>query len=178
MGFSMFAVGNDAFRYDRDNIIDGDDFDSIKILAVLQSIEPVKDYHAPINMSFVGAATEHFQPSADMIDLAGGIAVMEFLHMLKNSLDLLAMCDSENGFIALSAKQTHTFWADDVRFVKFYFCNSADPGTDFVRTIKSALTDTGMNNWGVLRALAGVLNSFYEHIGQSGTPKICIYLTK
>jgi hypothetical protein len=179
MGFSMFAVAQD-FRYDRDDILDGDDFDSIKILAVLQSIEPInKDsWLTNINMSYVGAAADKYQPSAGMVDLAGGIAAMEFLHLLKNAIDCLAMCDSENGSIAVSCRQTHTFWADDVRFAKFYFSTSSDPGTDFMRTIKSALVDTSLNNWGVLRALTGVLSSYYEYIGQAGTPKIIIYLTK
>lgn len=175
MSFRVFAAGSQHFHYARDNNPDMDIFNAADVASALRSVgspsvrgvaEGVADYYVP---SDTGAYREGI----------AAIARMEFLHMLKNSVDFLAMCTgSSDGWISVAPRQSHVLWPDTASFARYNFSPGDDPGSEFFRTIRPALEATDMNNYGVLRMLALVLSRYYDHIGDSGTPMIQIQLFK
>ena len=163
MSFSIFAAGSCDFHYKKDDCIEGDDFDVVKILAILQSMQPTAAGAA-------GAAGEIVidQTFPDITDAMGAVALFEFLHLLKTSVDLLAMNSGSNGgWISVASTETHLLWPDTVRFNSYKFKPGNDPGTEFVKTIGPGLKETDLNNWGVLRALVLVMNKFADKYDNS-----------
>lgn len=173
MGFDVFASGSGGFHYKKDGFIDGDDFDTLKILGEALSTEPTK-------LGVVDAARGHYL-SKDMSDLASVLAKREFLHALTDTVDLLAVRGgSGDAFIALTAKQTHALWADTLRFAKYAFDPGDSPGAEFIKAIAKNLDDTDLKTWGVLMALTIVLSKFLDHLNScdaSVPTMINIFLT-
>lgn len=177
MSFNIFASGvanGQAFHYYRENCIDGDDFVVVELVATLSSMQ----------QNAIGVA----QSSAETIiskllpgsapDGMGTIAFLEFLHVLKNQIDSLAMCDgASNGRITVFSKDSGIF-TDKYGNATYEFYPGRDPGTEFVRAIGKCLEDTDMNNWGVMRALVIVLTQYSNQLGQSGKPNLMIQLDK
>ncbi len=174
MSFNIFASGNalgQPFHYERDDCIDGDDFNIVELISTLQGLTPSA-------AGVAGAAIEHNLPG-DAPEGMGVVAFLEFLHTLKNIVDCLAMCDdASNGRITVFTKQKHFFSADDLGYGRYYFYPGNDPGTEFIKAIGRSLEATDMNNWGVLRALVIVLTLYSNAVGQSGKPDIMIQLEK
>ena len=172
MSFRIFAAGSDNFHYEKDGNIDKDTFETIKVLAILQSMEPTKAGAGQ-------AAAEYVLPSAGITDLMEAMAAREFLHNLGNAVSFLAMCSgASDGWISVSARKSHILWPDTMGIARYNFSPGDDPGSEFIRLIAPPLKTTDMNNWGVLLVLSNVLAKFSQHIGESATPMINIQLSK
>ena len=173
MSFDVFASGSGGFHYQRDNVINGDDFDALTIASEVQSLNPT-----PLGLA--DGVRGHYL-SKDMTDAITVIAQREFLYSLKESVDLLAIRGSADGSIAVTAKQKHPLWPDTLRFAKHGFDPGDSPGSEFIRAITKSLDDTNLKSWGVLMALTIVLSKFLEHLNSrdaSLRTMINIFLTR
>jgi hypothetical protein len=156
LSFNVFASGS-GFHYQKDSFFDGDDFDTLKILDDMLLMEPSK-------LGVVDAARSHFF-SKDTRDATPLLAKRKFLSALTETVDLLGIrAGSADGFIAVTAKQSHPLWADTVRFARYGFVPEDSPGTEFIRVIDKSLDDTSLKTWGVLMALTIVLSKFLDHL--------------
>ena len=173
MSFDVFASGSGGFHYQKDDFIDGDDFDALKIASEIRTLEPTK-------LGVVDAVRDHFL-SKDMSDAMPVLARREFLYTLTESVDLLSTrASSATGFIALTAKRRRAF-IDTIRFAKYSFDPGSSPGTEFFHANVKNLEDTGLNTWGVLMALTLVLSGFLDHLNArdaSLAPMVNIFLTR
>jgi hypothetical protein len=160
MSFDVFASGSGGFHYTKDGFIDGDDLDMVKLASEVQSLDPT-----PLGVA--DAVKNHYLSkylSKDMTDAMAVIAQREFLYSLKESVDLLAVRGSADGFITVTAKQKHALWPDTLRFAKYGFDPGDSPGSEFIRAIAKSLDDTDLKTWGVLMALTIVLSKYSEHL--------------
>jgi hypothetical protein len=172
MGFRIFAAGTDDFHYENPNFVDKSDFDMVQTIAKLQGLDGTA-------MGVVATGVDFVQPSAGITDLMDTIATTEFLHNLSNAACFLAMCSgAAEGWISVSARETHYLWPDTAGFARYRFSPGESPGSEFLTRVGPVLRNTGMANWGVLLALGNVLGSYSNRIGLSGTPMINIQLTK
>jgi len=172
MSFRVFAVGAGDFHFVKDGCLEGSDFDTMKTVSTLSTMEPSK-------MGVAGAAADKYLPSAGLADLAGSVATLEFLHLLNDTVDWLAVNAGDDSSISVFAKQPHPLWPDTVRFSVYNFAPGDNPGAEFVRTIGQGLKDTDLDNFGVLAALVSVLAKYSDFItGKPITPRINIELTK
>jgi hypothetical protein len=177
MSFNIFASGvanGQTFHFYRENCIDGDDFNIADLISTLQGM----------NQNVIGVAQAAAESviskmiSGSAADAMGTVAFLEFLHVLKDQIDSLAMCDdAANGRIIVYTKKWHLI-QDTYGTGQYLFPKSIDPGTEFVRAIGPALEATEMNNWGVLRAMVIVLTLYSNAVGQSGKPMLMIQLDK
>ncbi len=171
MSFRIFASGSPHYHYEKSDCLDDSAFDMIDLLAKLQTMEP----------SWMGAgatAVDIVQPSAGIIDLMKTMATMEFLHNLSNAVCFLAMCSgSSNGWISVSAVETHLMWPDTGDSKTYRFDPGDSPGSEFIKKIGPALKAANMANWGVLRMLGLVLAQYSSKIDDNATPIINISLT-
>jgi hypothetical protein len=166
VGFNIFASGTGKFHYQRDGFIDGDTFAPMKLVSELMTMSPNKE-------GVITTAIGHYQPG--ITDLAEGMATLEFLHLLNDSVCFLAMCSgASDGWISLSSTQTHLMWPDTKAFARYNFQPGDDPGAEFIKLVGPGLKETGLNNWGVLAALALVFSKFSDHIGEDARPIINI----
>ncbi|WP_419810120.1 hypothetical protein [Sphingomonas sp.] len=171
MSFQIIASGAGGFHYQNDNAVDLDDFNMVKFLNSVQFSKPeVSDA--------IQWAAEQASPSADMSDAVGAVAHIELLQLLIESVDMLATCGgADSGFISLLTIQKHVLWADDSRLEKFNFSGKSEPGLQFVRHIRKALTDTDLSTIGVIFQLAAATSKYHSKIGSDGTPKLWIRLS-
>jgi hypothetical protein len=171
MSFRIFASGTNNFHFEQDDCIDGDDIDMVDLISKFQGMEP----------TWMGAgqvAIDIAQPSAGIIDLMEAMAMIEFCHMLSNAVCFLAMKGgASDGWIFVSARESHLLWPDTGGNAKYSFYPGDSPGTEFIRKIKPALEEADMANWGVLRMIALVLTRFDAHIPDSARPIISIQLS-
>ena len=169
MGFRIFAAGTKGFHYVRDNVVDGSEFETVKIVATLMNME--------LSASGVGgAAMDHQAPG--ITDLMVSMATMESLHNLNNAVSFLATnASSGNGWISVSSTQKNILWTDTMSFVKYNFKPGNNPGAEFIKKIGPGLKETDMNNFGVLMALAIVINKYSNRISDSDTPILNIQLS-
>lgn len=174
MSFNISAFGvahGKPFHFNRDDCIDGDDFNIANLIATLQGL-------TPSSAGLVAAGIEHNLPGSGA-DAMGVIAQIEFLHVLKNCVDSLAMCDDAgNGWICVSSIEKRFILSDNFGFGKYEFDPGDDPGTEFMKIIGPGLANCGMDNWGVLRILVIVLTRYSDVLGQSGKPVLNIQLSK
>ena len=170
MSFNVFASGS-GFHYKKDDLIDKDDFDALKVVSTLTTME----LSAP---GVVNAGIDYKKP--DMTDLMETIATSEILHTLIDGVSLLATCSgASDGWISVSCTRHQLLWPDTKSFGRYNFSRGDDdPGAEFIRAIGPALKATNMNNYGVLAALSIVLAKFSDYIGQNGTPMINIMLDR
>ena len=155
MGFRTFAYGLPDFHYTEARSPDGGDFDTIKLLATLQTMEPSK-------MGVVGAVADQTLPSAGITDLISAVANQEFMHMLIDSVSFIAMSPNADGaHISLTLTVKRKLWVDQVTFNKYDFTPGDSPGVEFVHAISKNLKETGFDNWGTLRSL----RSYWPSIG-------------
>lgn len=170
MSFSIFAAGTNKFHFKDPKCFDDKDIDMVDLISKFQTMEP----------SLMGAgatAVDIVQPSKGIMDLMQTMATMEFLHFLSNSVCFLAMKGgSSNGWISVSATESHLLWPDTGGNGTYKFDPGDSPGTEFIKKIGPALKAADMANWGVLRMLAIVLGKFSNHIDDSSTPMINISL--
>lgn len=170
MGFSIFAAGTRDFHYSRDNCIDDSDIDMVDLMSKFQTMEPTR-------MGAAATAIDIAQPSAGIIDLMQTMATMEFLHLLNNAVSFLALKpQASNGWIFVSARESHLLWPDTGGNGEYRFSPGDNPGREFMREIGPALQAADMANWGVLREIALCLSRFDAHIG-NGRPCITIQLS-
>lgn len=170
MSFNVFASGVPHFHFERDNNPDDDLFEAASVVNALRATSPSAAGAAS------GAAT-YVTPNS-YLGAVSALARMEFLHLLKTSVDLLAIRPrANNGWIAVSARETHILWPDTGGFAKYSFTPGRDPGTEFFQVIYPSLEEADMNNYGVLRMLALVLSMYNNHIDDSDPVAIQIQLT-
>lgn len=168
MGFNIFASGTGKFHYQRDGFVDGDTFAPMKVVSELMTMGLNPE---GVTTTVIG----HYQPG--ITDLAEGMATLEFLHLLNDSVGFLAMCSgSSDGWISVAGTQTHLLWPDTKSFARYNFTPGDDPGAEFIKLIGPGLKETGLNTWGVLAGLSIVLSKFYQAIGDDATPIINIFL--
>ncbi|MBX7171688.1 MAG: hypothetical protein K1X72_12080 [Pyrinomonadaceae bacterium] len=172
MSFKIFASGPSDFHYNADKNIEGDDFELTKLLGILNQAKP----------TVTGVATaiaDVKSPSMGVTDFAELLAYREFVHNLKNAVDLLAMNSNvSQGWIFLSVTIKNLIFSDTIKTAKYSFSPGTNPGKEFVSKIYRTLEDTGMNHWGVIRALSTVLSKFANELSDSKTPAINISITK
>ena len=171
MSFRIHAAGSRGFRYTRDNQPDDDIFEAAAIISALNASGP----------SVGGVAegvADYALPSVDVTDGARAVASMTFLWMLRDAVDLLSTCSRvSQGWISVAPRQENALWADTSAFARYEFSSRDSHGSEFIRTILPALRTTGLNNYGVFRALALAVADYHGHIGQSGPPTMLIQLT-
>lgn len=169
MSFRVFAAGVPNFHFERDNNPDDDIFEAAEVLNAIRASGP----------SIEGAASgvaEYVTPNS-YLGAVNALARMEFLHLLKMSVDMLALRPkARQGWIAVAPRESHLLWPDTADFAKYSFSPGSDPGTEFFKKIKGPLKNTGMNNYGVLRMLALVLSMYNNHINDSDPVMIQIQL--
>jgi len=171
MSFSIFASGSPDFHYSKDDCLDDSAFDTIDLLAKLQTMEPTW-------MGAGATAIDIAQPSAGIVDLMKTMATMEFLHNLSNAVCFLAMCSgSANGWISVSAVEKHWYWPDTGDTKTYRFDPGDSPGAEFIKKIGPALKAANMAHWGALRMMGMVLAKYSSKIGDNATPIINISLT-
>ena len=177
MSFNIFASGvanGQTFHYYRADCIDGDDF---AVADLISTLSFMKQNTIGVAQAVAEKIVGKYLPGSAP-DGMGTIAFLEFLHVLKNLVDSLAMCDDAlNGYIIVFSKNSGVF-SDDYGEGRYTFRPGNDPGTEFVRAIGKCLEVTDMNNWGVLRALIIVLTLYSNAVGQSGKPMLMIQLDK
>jgi hypothetical protein len=178
MSFNIFAAGATGptkgggrghFHYSKDDCLDQGDFDPPALLSMIPSspdASGVAEKIAGSPESHLGAAT-----------VAGmaKIAELEFAHLVRTSVDLLAMHGS-GGKITLYCLQTHWYWADTNSFVEFNFSGSSNPGRDFLKKIGPGLVKTELNNFGVLAQIAICLSKYDSALPNNSSPFLNISL--
>jgi hypothetical protein len=171
MSFDIFAAGSGKFHFKMEGCIDDSELDMVDLLGKLQTMEPTW-------MGAGATAVDIVQPSAGIIDLMKTMATMEFLHNLSNAVCFLAMKGGvADGWIFVSARESHLLWPDSGGNAKYKFQPGNSPGAEFVKKIGPALKEANMATWGVLRMLAIVLAKYSNHIDDSATPIINIQLS-
>jgi len=190
MSFRTFAAGRPSFHYHRDDNVEGDEFNALKLLATLASLGPGRKEMIPGSALWTAgtalgsraiSAGGSLLPSADTADGAMALASREFLEMLVNTVSLLAISPGAGGDakIAVTSRNHHPLWPTTVGFAMYNFVPGDDPGTEFVRAIAPSLEKTGLHRWGVLRSLVLVLSEYSNKIaGTNTTPFISIELDK
>lgn len=174
MSFYIFASGSPHFHYKETKKIDGDTFETMKILDALQSVPQIKDKLID-KMNVVEGATGYALPSISITDVAEGIATIELLSLLSEVVDFLAMNPvTSEGWISVSAKKSNTFWADTVSSTRYTYSPGYSPGKEFIRKIAPGLGATDMNNWGVVRAMIEVLSKYQQHINSNEVERAMI----
>ncbi len=169
MSFRIFAAGVPNFHFERDNNPDDDVFEVAEVLNAIRASGPSVGEAA-------NAAAEYVTPNS-YLGAISALARIEFLHLLKTSVDLLALRPkARQGWIAVAPREDHLLWPDTAGFAKYTFNPGSDPGTEFFNKIKGPLKETGMNNYGVLRMLAMVLSMYNNHISNSDPVMIQIQL--
>jgi hypothetical protein len=103
------------------------------------------------------------------------IAELEFAHLVRTSVDLLAMHGS-GGKITLYCLQKSWYWADTNSFVEFNFSGSSNPGRDFLKKIGPGLVKTELNNFGVLAQIAICLSKYDTALPNNSSPFLNISL--
>lgn len=172
MSFRIHAAGSDGYRYTRDNNPDEDIFEAASVISALNASGPS-----------VGGAVEgvadYVSPSVSVTDGARSVASATFIHMLRDSVDMLATCGgASQGWISVSPRLTHTLWPDTSDFARYEFYPGDSPGSEFIRMILPALGTTDFNHYGTFRALSIVLSDYYHHLNGNGTPTILIHLSQ
>lgn len=126
MSFRVFAAGSDHFNFERDNNPDMDIFEAAAVASALRAVgsptargvaEGVADYEVPSDASAFREGV-------------AAIAQMQFLHLLKNSVDFLAMCTGvgEGAWISVAPVQSHILWPDTAAFARYDFTPGDNPG--------------------------------------------------
>ena len=171
MGFTIFAAGAPKFNFRKEGCIDGADIDTVDLISKFQTMEPTW-------MGAGATAVDIVQPSKGIIDLMQTMATMEFLHNLSNAVSFLAMHPlSDDGWIFVSARQSHTLWPDTGGNAKYRFQPGISPGAEFIKKISPALKEADMADWGVLRMLGIVIAKYSHSVGTNTTPIINIELS-
>lgn len=173
MSFDIFVAGNN-YSWKREGCEDGSTFDAINIITRLQGLDVKSLKHFGITST--GAVIGHKTPG--ITDLMFHLAEKEMLHNISNAVCMLAMNpNAGSGWIYVNATETNTLWSNTSRAAKYDFSPRNSPGAEFVTRIMPCLTETGLNNWGVLQYLSIVLTRFEQKIDDSMTPMINISLT-
>ena len=171
MSFRIFAAGTGKFNFMQDDCIDDSDIDMVDLISKFFGMEASWQGLGEVGVDIV-------KPEKGIIDLMQSMATQEFLHNLSNSISFLAMCSgSSQGWVSVSARETHTLWPDSVGIGTYRFDPGEMPGTEFVKKISPALKTADMANWGVLRMLGIVIAKYSNHIGSSATPMLNIQLS-
>jgi|GEM_PF-2199948 len=176
MGFNIWAWGfrghkrngesRTAFHYEKRDCLDQGDFEPPALLAMI----PDSPNAAGVATKIVGTAESHVGGAT--VKGMMKIAELEFAHLIKNAVTLLAM-NGSGGSISVYCHQTKWYWADTNSFVTFHYGGS-NPGKDFLRTILPGLKRTGLNNFGVLGAIAILLTEYDKKLPKHTAPVLRI----
>jgi len=125
-----------------------------------------------------GAAYEYISSRGEMTELTDIMGRRRVLEALNEAVTFLAIFSgANNGSIGVSATNSGVLWNTD-RFATYHFSAGNNPGPDFIRAIGPILSDTDMNDWGVLLGLTRVLNEYCDRIREPAIPYITIQLYK
>jgi hypothetical protein len=175
MSFRISARGVPNFRYpERANQIEGSDFEIASVLSIIYSLDPTR-------MGVISAAHDYFSSSGEYTELTNNLAQTRMVGALNDAINFLAISPgARNGSISIAAfDASRILRPQRSSFVVYRSFIGSTPGANFIRLISQTLIDTGMDNWGVLRALALVLSRYSDHLGESDTsPFISIELHK
>lgn len=189
MSFRIYAAGVIAgsrpFVYTRNNQPDGDIFEAAAVISALRAVSgpsgTVGRTMENVARGAVEAAADYVLPSEASLEREGirGIARMVFLYTLNNMVTLLAMSSrAHQGWISVYTHQSRWLWADNVGFVSFGLGGRSEPGVEFIREVSPILSDTDMNNYGVLRTMSLALSEYHSRLDRTRPPMINIELFK
>lgn len=182
MSFRVFAsgvLGGKPFHYAKDNNLDGSEFETMRVLAILNSLKPTST-----KVEIGTAAMEYVHNPTGILDIVDKMATMEFLHTLSNAVSVLALNpNTSDGWISVSSRRSNlllpnSICPETVAFAKYKFLPGNNPGAEFIKMISPGLVETGLNHWGVLRILALVLGKYANQLDDSMNPIINIQLFK
>ena len=172
MGFNIFASGATGtqkgggrghFNYQKKNCLDQGDFDPPKLLTMI----PSSPNAAGGAEKIVGPPRSHLGSAT--VKGMSKIAEMQFAHLVRTGVDLLAMHGS-GGKINVYCLQKKWYWADSNSFVSFQLSGSGNPGRDFLKAIGPGLVATELNNFGVLAQIAIVLSKYDTALPNNSSP--------
>lgn len=179
MGFNIFVAGvtgekkdggRGHFHYSKDNCLDQGDFDPPALLSLIPSSPDA----AGVAEKIVGSPESHLGDAT--VKGMAKIAEMQFAHLVRTGVDLLAMHGS-GGKISVYCVQQKWYWADSNSFVEFKIDGSSNPGRDFLKKISPGLVKTELNNFGVLAQIAIALSKYDSALPSSASPFLNISLS-
>jgi hypothetical protein len=173
MSFNIHAAGTEDFVYARERCADGDVFEAMQVISALQATGPSR-------MGVGEGVADYVLPSTGSQGSDGAQAhgATIWRQSLQEGLVLLASNRSAaQGWVSVSAVQS-TIGLRRASAVRTYHFGSggSDPAVAFMRTITPVLTQTHMNNYGVLREIANAIWQYRAHIGGGGPPMLSIQL--
>ncbi|REJ76195.1 MAG: hypothetical protein DWQ47_11310 [Acidobacteria bacterium] len=170
MSFDIFAAGTPNFHFSRDNNPDDDVFSTAEVLNILSALGPHRNQ--------VGLAIEETLAPDNFLNALKKLAETEVTHLFNSAAGFLALQKrARQGWIAISTRETHTFWVDTTGFSKYTFSPGSNPGRELFKAIKKDLDNTDMNNWGVLRMIAIVMTLYKNHLKENDHVMLSIELT-
>jgi hypothetical protein len=173
MSFNIFAAGSIAFHYSKSNRIDGDTFETMKLLSSFSSARTVVDV--------VATAEKELLPSTGISSVQGygSVARMTVVRNIEIGLALLrTQRRDQQGAISIHTTQSSLLWTNISRFAQYNFFGATNPGAEFMRTIIPALEATDMNNWAVLTELSRVIGFYNGHLFGEDPVRLQIQLSK
>ncbi len=193
MSFNISArgvghIGRDKkfFQYDQRECIDGDDFETMQLVADISKIKPtiegIKDaVKDKIKDEAKDKLKEKFFPTPSIIDATSALGRMILIRTLVTQIAFLAMHSiysrKHEAYIFITARKSNLLFPDDYEVAKYIF-DRHDPGTEFIKKIAPALKKTDMNNYGVLREFISVFKNYDEMISRNQTPQLMIEVWK
>jgi hypothetical protein len=173
MSFNIHAAGTEGFVYRRERCADGDVFEAMEVISALQATSPsrigvgegVADYVLPSTGSQGGDAAQAHGATIWRQVLQQGLVMLSSNRSAVQGWVSVSAVQSTLGFRSASAVRTYHFGS-----------GGSDPAVAFMRTIVPVLTQTHMNNYGVLREMANSIWQYRNHIGDGGPPMLSIQL--
>jgi hypothetical protein len=173
MSFDIHAAGTEHFVYRRERCADGDVFEAMQVISALQATSPsrigvgegVADYVLPSTGSQGSGAAQAHGATIWRQTLQQGLVMLSSNRSAVRGWVSVSAVQSTLGFRSASAVRTYRFGS-----------GGSDPPVAFMRTIVPVLTQTHMNNYGVLREMANAIWRYRIHIGDGGPPMLSIQL--
>ena len=174
-GFSIHASGVPEFLYSRQNCADGTEFEATAIMSALQASGP----------SAVGVASgvaDYVLPSVASEVRSGAQQAGEVIWAQRMRDEIRRFTrhpEVAGGWISVSAIQSNFIGqrtASDVATYRF-IAQDDDAAVNFMRRILPVLTNTSMNNYGVLREIWSAMANFRITLdGNFDSPMLSIQL--
>ncbi len=154
MPFRIFAAGTGNFHFSRTNLDFGDVYDTASAMSQMQDLAT-----GGVGGWAQGRGTDQVTPNPQQsaLDAMGRIIGT---HLLRDSVTLMV---AQMGSVEVSvyARQTRTLWVDNTQFARVFLATDDDvPAGTFFRRVNPVLTETEMNTFGVLAAMAHAITQF------------------
>ena len=103
MSFRIFAVGHPHFHFERANNADDDLFEAANVANALRASAP--------SVTGAGSGVATYATPNSLLDATNAFATMQFLGLLKQSVELLALRTSaRHGWISVAPRESHILW--------------------------------------------------------------------